>query len=828
MSNILNTDTGRTFMQGDDGHLYELNIDRDSNGLAVGIKKFTCITEQSYFRLLSLFVKSVPEVPVKKIALNNEEKTLYILLKDSTIQAVDIQGNNFVYGHKFKATMVEDIQLVPTSESRIIDLIAIDRKGNRYYLSNKASGIGVVHERLAPPILGSLLFNQFTNEALQHSFYGSGVFAAIVSKSSDNYLLLTRTALTKTAQTQPVFNEDFYAEKLNDTLMIMESELNTPGRYIENIIEASGKPQRQLLALNKNGVTFYKEQRLIEQFSTLLAKGNPSAIIEFTEKYGVDETLALCLLTSIISPAHNREATSFLYEYPSVDNGLLLYISRLLKDIRTVDILAEDVPLDAFNFVADQLEKLHSFLQQARINISNDLLAYTIRCKEGVRLVQFIYEVCLRNEAARKKLVDYAPLTFEKLVSTEKGAFAAKNVVVACIELLEISYSSHSQLTLTPYLFENCRSLLGESNIIFYKGLESLRRAEVELNKERELDQSLTHFKKIIELISLDQLKELCSKYCALRGNIESMKLVLAKYQLVNSDQKTQIYELIYDTLRSAFDEPEERLRVILQESLDLLDEENYHEIIYQWLIDNKQERALVTLTTPHLVQFFTTKLPESVGYHYLFEYYTYRSEYYDAIVALKRLSTVTRNVDLDKRVHYLERACDLMDKSADISNGEKQELLALYKEATIQTKIRNVLQQRHESDSISLVQSLNDVLKPAKELYHNIALPQNLYEEALYLMDFMELYDWKYAQLAWERIVKENKDSNALRNKLITMGKDLYPSIASYPVFMLVHILDAHCQAYPEEFKDEFVISTLTEVGIPQEIISEARTAKV
>ncbi|PHZ17198.1 uncharacterized protein RHIMIDRAFT_232630 [Rhizopus microsporus ATCC 52813] len=824
MSNILNTDTGRTFMQGDDGHLYELNIDRDSNGLAVGIKKFSCITEQSYFRYLSLFVNSVPEVPIKKIALNNEEKILYILLKDSTIQAVDIQGNNFVYGHKFKATMVEDIQLVPTSESRIIDLIAIDGKGNRYYLSNKAGGIGIVHERLAPPILGSLLFNQFTNETLQHSFYDSGVFAAIVSKSSDNYLLLTRTALTRVVQAQPVYNEDFYAEKLNDTLMIMESELNTPGRYIENIIEASGKPQRQILTLNKNGVTFYKEQRLIEQFSTLLTKGNPSAIIEFIEKYGVDEALALCLLISIISPAHNREAMSLLYDHPSVDNGLLLYISRLLKDIRTVDILAEDVPLDAFNFVADQLEKLHSFLQQAKINISNDLRTYTIRCKEGVRLVQFIHEVCLRSEATRKKLVDYAPLIFEKLVSTEKGAFAAKNVVVACIELFEISDSSRSQLTLTPYLFENCRCLLGESNI----GLESLRHAEIELNKEPELEQSLTHFKKIVELISLDQLKELCNKYCALKGNIESMKLVLAKYQLVNTEQKTQIYELIYDTLRSTFDEPEERLRVILQESLDLLDEEAYHEIIYQWLIDKKQERVLVTLTTPHLVQFFTTKLPESVGYHYLFEYYTYRSEYYDAIVALRRLSTVTRNVDLDKRVYYLERACDLMGKSTGISNNEKQELLALYKEATIQTKIRNALQQRHASDSTSLVQSLNDFLKPAKELYHNIALPQNLYEEALYLMDFMELYDWKYAQLAWERIVKENKDSNALKNKLITMGKDLYPSIASYPVFMLVHILDAHCQTYPEEFKDEFVISTLTEVGVPQEIISEARTAKV
>lgn len=65
--------------------------------------------------------------------------------------------------------------------------------------------------------------------------------------------------------------------------------------------------------------------------------------------------------------------------------------------------------------------------------------------------------------------MDFAPLTFEKLVSTQKGAFTAKDVVVACIELFEVLDSNHNQLTLTTYLYENCSSLLGESNIIFYK-----------------------------------------------------------------------------------------------------------------------------------------------------------------------------------------------------------------------------------------------------------------------------------------------------------------------------------------------------------------------
>lgn len=43
----------------------------------------------------------------------------------------------------------------------------------------------------------------------------------------------------------------------------------------------------------------------------------------------------------------------------------------------------------------------------------------------------------------------------------------------------------------------------------------------------------------------------------------------------------------------------------------------------------------------------------------------------------------------------------------------------------------------------------------------------------------------------------------------------------------MLVHILDTHCAQYPDEFKDEFVVSTLAEVGVPQEIIAEARAFK-
>jgi hypothetical protein len=60
-------------------------------------------------------------------------------------------------------------------------------------------------------------------------------------------------------------------------------------------------------------------------------------------------------------------------------------------------------------------------------------------------------------------------LSFEKLVSTEEGAFAAKDIILTCIKASTISSAANNYSIIGNFLSKNCSSLLGENNVIFYK-----------------------------------------------------------------------------------------------------------------------------------------------------------------------------------------------------------------------------------------------------------------------------------------------------------------------------------------------------------------------
>lgn len=821
MSNIYNTDTKRTFMQGNDGHLYEMDICRNNKGITTSIKNFTCLTEQSYMRYFSYFIQSVPEVPIKMISVDNNKKLIYILLKDSTIQTVDIQGGDFNYEHTFKAENIEYIQIIPSSQSKVVDLVAVNDKGDRYYLSNKASGLGLVQKRLAPPVYGSPLFHEFTDKYLHQCFSSTNTFGSIC-KSHENYLLLTCPNLMETTRTQFAFREDFYVEKVDDVYTIMGSDLLEFTRSIEDVLEPSGKPSPQIFTLNRNGITCYVRKRLIDRFTAMLAAENKHNIIEFSDNYGTSETIALCLLKG----GQSDETATFLKDHPSINDGLLLYVSRLCKEIWTTNILKEVISLDIFEFVESHLEKLYLFLEQANIiDINSDMAVFIKRCKEGAGFTRFLHKIYLQDKSTtRASVTSHSSLSFEKLVSTEEGAFVAKDLVVACIEVSSVLNTTSNRSKITDFLSENCSSLLGENNIVFYRGLECHEVARNEVDKQPHLDQSLEHFKQIINLVSVEQLKELCSKYCAMRDYIGSVKLVLAKYHIIDSDQEARIQDIIFETKQMVLNEYKDYFLPFVQESLNLLDQENYHYRIYKWLIDNKQTEILTSLSTVHIVRFFTT-LPENEGCDYLFQYYIHQKNYNDAVVTLKKLATKVENIALEKRIEYLDIACKLVTKLDNVSEETTCELKNLQKEAAIQSKLRDTLSKDNIEKPEALIESLSGFLKPAKELFDSFAYPNKLYEEALYLMDLMELYDWKYSKLAWTNIIERHKHRNELQKKLVEIGKQIYPSFVAYPTYILVHILDDHCAQYPEEFEEQFVMSTFTEVGIPQNVITELAT---
>lgn len=69
MSNFIITDNQRVFMHGNDGHLYELNVVTDIQGVSKSCK-IICHTESPILRYASYFFKSVPKGKKKQVFLS--------------------------------------------------------------------------------------------------------------------------------------------------------------------------------------------------------------------------------------------------------------------------------------------------------------------------------------------------------------------------------------------------------------------------------------------------------------------------------------------------------------------------------------------------------------------------------------------------------------------------------------------------------------------------------------------------------------------------------------------------------------------------------------
>jgi hypothetical protein len=125
------------------------------------------------------------------MTIDKEKELLFLLLNDSSIHSVNIQGSQYLPIQRTFAQNLESIHHIPSHESKIINLMAVSNKGDRLYYSSKDKTIDLIHTSLAPPLPGSLIFNSLTTESSELSFYNYGIFAAILNKSEKRYLVFT-------------------------------------------------------------------------------------------------------------------------------------------------------------------------------------------------------------------------------------------------------------------------------------------------------------------------------------------------------------------------------------------------------------------------------------------------------------------------------------------------------------------------------------------------------------------------------------------------------------------------------------------------------------
>lgn len=138
------------------------------------------------------------------MAMDKENEFLFILLKDSSIHSINIQGSQYLPVQRIYANNLESIHYISSQESNIINLMAVSNKGDRLYYSAKGKSIDLIHTRNAPPLPGSLLFNSLTNESSNLSMYNFGIFATILSKSEKKHLVFTSANSIEESESQRV------------------------------------------------------------------------------------------------------------------------------------------------------------------------------------------------------------------------------------------------------------------------------------------------------------------------------------------------------------------------------------------------------------------------------------------------------------------------------------------------------------------------------------------------------------------------------------------------------------------------------------------------
>ncbi|RCH91051.1 hypothetical protein CU098_004065, partial [Rhizopus stolonifer] len=820
MSNIVTiSDTKRVFMKGSDGHLYELSISFDNQG-NTSQHGLVCHTENPLMYYMPSFFKSVPTTKVKCIALDND--TLFVLQSDSSIHAVNIKGTLYSPVHRFEGSNLASIHVVPPTESSIVRIMAVSEKGDRHYLKYQYPEFTLYHTRSAPSLAGSLLFNGLMKEETEVSFYQQGVFGAVLSKSEKQFLIWSCPHLIESDQGKKLL-EDLYTEALTNKVWgLIQRPPNSSRNHFKPTFAFPEDTPTEYLAVSDIGLIQYIQRRPVDYLQELLQSTNSAAnVLNFSQRFGYIETDCLAYMLACSRTKLMPEAGLYLRQSIRREEGLLLYFARVVQDIWGMDISQKKIPQDQLAAVQDRLKALLETIYRVGIPIKNELLNLITRTIESISFVCFVHNLeWIQIKSSLTSLT--TPFPFADMVSTEKGIQLADEIVLVSIQYSDLSNSSNNFSFIGNFLESECLSYFGYNNVVYYKGLECLQSARNHPNEKKQaLLQALHHFQTIIEALDITVVEDLSRDMCLLENYLCAIHLIFAKYQTTDAAAHEQIYATLLPIIQKVVLHQKQQAHAVLMDTLKLTMDKEFHYKIYQWLFDQKHKQLMITLETPLLLDFIQTEITNlAERYACLKTYYTHREQHELAIDSLFTLATQVPQVVLSHRVRFLKTVCDEVSL-LPVSDHTKQKAATIqhtYKVAQIQLDVHNILANQSSTEAQRDLASVADTLLSADKLLE-IVYDHALYEPALCLLNLMERCDWEFVKRAWTGITESCSNEKELKSKVIELTNRLYPSIPSFPVYIILQILQQH-------FNADFASDTLIDAGVPSEVVSDAKQA--
>jgi len=352
MLQIAGTDTGRVFMCGRDGHMYELAYQAEDGWFTKKCRKLNH-TQPVISGYIPAFLKITGEDPLIDMTIDNTRKLLYALSAKSTIYVFSLGSNG--QGFKKIASInnikskifrlwreaqqylspnlynVISISAILENDSSLLHLLAVTASGFRLYfttLSRRSlikaiqtgekrnmtpSTLELVHVQAPPRKPGGDTRNPYNDYGEIHSvFYSQGVCVmAETTQQQEVLLICTAADLTQGAYDSELLPEKVSFITLKDGPVVWGVTCTHPQRLLEprtsELANQHKLPALGVLCLTNQRLSAITKRRPVDQLYELLAKshGNLGGDLEaFVKRYGADQTCAMCVL--IISAFQGR------------------------------------------------------------------------------------------------------------------------------------------------------------------------------------------------------------------------------------------------------------------------------------------------------------------------------------------------------------------------------------------------------------------------------------------------------------------------------------------------------------------------------------------
>ncbi|KAK2461979.1 hypothetical protein APHAL10511_006442 [Amanita phalloides] len=479
-----------------------------------------------------------------------------------------------------------------------------------------------------------------------------------------------------------------------------------------------------------------------------------------------------------------------------------------------------------------------------------------------------------------------ASQTFEDLITTQNGLIVSRALVNVVID--QQIGQQISVDTISEVLQQRCGSFCSTDDVMIYKAKENVRKA-VETRsppeKQNWLAESLRLFIKGARVLEFEKLREVCGDYQQLGDAKGAILLPLTCAKVFDPDnlgleywhmstgstqvpvsagpttedtrsapfkRRIQCYDLVKDSLTvfedrcnartedqigqsslSTGDNPE-AVKNHAYELAFACDDEMFHSVLYDWLIERNLADDLLEMRPPFLEAHLKRDPLTVQKYQLLWQFYVKNGQPLRAAEVLAALAESSQfGLELDARLECLTLAV-ANAKSHPVSVGGRHEtaidfLTDLEEKldvAQVQLEIYNTLYP-HIDDALEVgdrVKILTKRLFTMTELYQMYAIAFGLPEMQLLCLHVSEHRDQSVVKPIWnqifEEILSEEADTqttaDAMVSRVVSLGKRFYPSESAFPLQYVAMLLVRFRLTRKDELPYGWAPRTLIQCGVP------------